>query len=189
MTAGVRVRVMVWLPTFLTGFGSGAAHIEDHLYVADAVEALSKHLAGPGDPLGIVALDSVAMAADAGLGAIEGRAFVKSLERELEDCAAPSRSDRTYFGTLAVVGRIVPEPRRSLIATMHRREDPVITNSDLIGWASFDRWAQLPQISTLTLASPPSIASTLIPRSLPEQWHPPPTADTTCSARNWPTTL
>lgn len=88
----------------------------------------------------------VAMAADAGLDPTEGRAFVKSLERELEDCAAPSRSDRTYFGTLAVIGRIVPEPRRSLIATMHRREDPVITNSDLIGWASFDRWAQLPQI-------------------------------------------
>lgn len=88
----------------------------------------------------------VAMAADAGLDAREGRAFAKSMERELEDSAAPSRSDRTYLGTLAVIGRTVPEPRRRLIAAMHRREDPVVTNSDLIGWANFDRWAQLTEI-------------------------------------------
>ncbi|MGI4945212.1 MAG: alpha/beta fold hydrolase [Janthinobacterium lividum] len=88
----------------------------------------------------------VAMAADAGLDPSEGRAFARSMERELEDCAAASRSDRTYLGTLAVIGHAVPEPRRRLIATMHRREDPVVTNSDLIGWACFDRWKQLPQI-------------------------------------------
>ena len=88
----------------------------------------------------------IAMAADAGLDAREGRTFAKSMERELEDSAAASRSDRTYLGTLAVIGRAVPEPRRRLIATMHRREDPVVTNSDLIGWASFDCWAQLPHI-------------------------------------------
>ncbi len=88
----------------------------------------------------------VAMAADAGLEPAAGRAFARSMERELEDSAAPSRSDRTYFGTLAVIGRTVPAARRQLIATMHRREDPVITNSDLIGWANFDRWAALPGI-------------------------------------------
>lgn len=89
----------------------------------------------------------VAMAADAGLDKREGAAFARSMERELEDSAAPSRSDRTYLGTLAVVGRTVPAARRELIATMHRREDPAITHSDLIGWASFDRWAALPAIA------------------------------------------
>ena len=89
----------------------------------------------------------VAMAADAGLDRREGAAFARSMERELEDSAAPSRSDRTYLGTLAVVGRRVPAARRELIATMHRREDPAITHSDLIGWANFDRWAALPAIA------------------------------------------
>jgi len=88
----------------------------------------------------------VAMAADAGMAAAAGRAFARKLERELEDSAAPSRSDRTFLGTLAVVGRSVPEPRRQRIAEMHRREDPVITTNDLIGWALFDRWAQLASI-------------------------------------------
>lgn len=88
----------------------------------------------------------VAMAADGGLPAAEGRAFARSMERELEDSAAPSRSDRTYLGTLAVLGRTIAESRRQLIATTHRREDPAITNSDLIGWASFDRWDALSSI-------------------------------------------
>ena len=88
----------------------------------------------------------VAMAADAGMDARSAAAFAKSMERELEDSAAPSRSDRTFLGTLAVLGRTVPDARRAAIATMHRREDPAITNSDLIGWANFDCWAALPGI-------------------------------------------
>ncbi|MBC3191025.1 alpha/beta hydrolase [Pseudonocardia sp. C8] len=63
---------------------------------------------------------------------------VRGLERELSDTAAPSRSDRTYFGTLAVVGSGVPAARAELIARMHRREDPEISTSDLIGWATHD---------------------------------------------------
>jgi pimeloyl-ACP methyl ester carboxylesterase len=89
----------------------------------------------------------VAMAADAGMDKTAGRAFARGLERELEDSAAPSRSDRTYFGTLAVVGQSVPRERQRLIAEMHRREDPIISNSDLIGWALFDRWSSLASIA------------------------------------------
>ncbi len=89
----------------------------------------------------------VAMAADAGLDKRAGAAFARSMERELEDSAAPSRSDRTYLGTLAVLGRVVPAARQEMIATMHRREDPAVTHSDLIGWANFDRWADLATIA------------------------------------------
>jgi pimeloyl-ACP methyl ester carboxylesterase len=89
----------------------------------------------------------VAMAADSGMPAHAGAAMARGLERELEDSAAPSRSDRTYLGTLAVVGRKVPARRAELIAAMHRREDPVISTSDLIGWARFDRAGDLPGIA------------------------------------------
>lgn len=88
----------------------------------------------------------VAMAADAGLDPAAGRAMARGLERELEDSAAPSRTDRTYYGTLAVVGRAVPAERRRLIADMHRRENPGVSTSDLIGWASHDVWAGLPSV-------------------------------------------
>lgn len=84
----------------------------------------------------------VAMAADARNTAVS----IRGLERELEDAAAPSRTDRTYFGTLAVVGRSVPPERAQLIATMHRREDPVVSTSDLLGWAAHDLRAVLPSI-------------------------------------------
>lgn len=84
----------------------------------------------------------VAMAADAR----NTRLSVRGLERELEDAAAPSRSDRTYLGTLAVVGRSVPTERAELIATMHCREDPMVSTSDLIGWATHDLRGALPQI-------------------------------------------
>lgn len=77
---------------------------------------------------------AVAMAADA----VSSRLSVKALRRELEDAAAPSRSDRTYLGTLAVVGSSVPADRARLIASMHRREDPLVTTSDLIGWCTHD---------------------------------------------------
>lgn len=77
---------------------------------------------------------AIAMAADAG----PGRVSVSGLRRELEDVAGPSRSERTYLGTLASVGDTVPADRAELIATMHRREDPVISSSDLIGWGGHD---------------------------------------------------
>ncbi|KQZ68963.1 MULTISPECIES: alpha/beta fold hydrolase [unclassified Nocardioides] len=66
------------------------------------------------------------------------RLSVGGLERELIDSAAPSRADRTYFGTKAVVGGTVPEATVEMIARMHRREDPVVSNSDLIGWTTQD---------------------------------------------------
>lgn len=86
---------------------------------------------------------AVAMAASADPG-IGNR---KALLRELEDVAAPSRADRTTLGTRAVVGAAVSPELRELIATMHRREDPVISNSDLLGWTSHDVTAQLGRIS------------------------------------------
>ena len=66
------------------------------------------------------------------------RLTVPGLERELIDSAAPSRTDRTYFGTKAVVGRRVPAETAELIAVMHRREDPAVSSSDLIGWITHD---------------------------------------------------
>ncbi|WFG42315.1 alpha/beta fold hydrolase [Pseudonocardia alni] len=75
---------------------------------------------------------------------------VRGLERELVDSAAPSRSDRTYLGTLAVVGRRVAAERAELIARMHRREDPEISTSDLIGWATHDVRATLDGVACPT---------------------------------------
>ena len=86
----------------------------------------------------------VAMAADAWTG---GRPSVRGLRRELVDVAAPSRSDRTELGTHAVLGRSVEPGPADLIATMHRREDPVVSNSDLIGWASHDLRERLGEIT------------------------------------------
>lgn len=86
----------------------------------------------------------VAMAADAGPGRRPG---VAALRRELSDVAAPSRTDRTHLGTLAVVGSSVPAARAELIATMHRREDPAVSTSDLIGWATHDLRDALAAIS------------------------------------------
>lgn len=80
---------------------------------------------------------AVAMAAH-GQHDSQPRLSVHGLERELVDSAAPSRADRTYFGTKAVVGAKVPPEAVELIALMHRREDPVISNSDLIGWTTHD---------------------------------------------------
>ncbi|MFE7421990.1 alpha/beta fold hydrolase [Rhodococcus sp. NPDC057529] len=77
---------------------------------------------------------AIVMAAEAGLG----RVNVNGLRRELEDVAGPSRAERTYLGTLASVGHAVPEPKARIIATMHKREDPEISSSDLIGWGTHD---------------------------------------------------
>lgn len=86
----------------------------------------------------------VAMAADAWTG---GRPSARGLRRELSDVAAPSRADRTYLGTLAVVGRSVPKEKAELIATMHRREDPAVSTSDLLGWTAHDVREQLAGIT------------------------------------------
>ncbi|MFG2586476.1 alpha/beta fold hydrolase [Streptomyces malaysiensis] len=91
---------------------------------------------------------AVAMAAHGGTDST--MLTVRGLERELVDSAAPSRSDRTYLGTLAVVGRRVPSERAELIARMHRREDPEISNSDLIGWATHDVLAKLDGVACPT---------------------------------------
>ena len=84
-----------------------------------------------GDHLGGI----IAMAAKAQPG---GFFSVAGLERGREDAASPSRADRTYYGTIAACGRNVPPERIALIAAMHRREDPEVTTSDLIGWFSHD---------------------------------------------------
>jgi pimeloyl-ACP methyl ester carboxylesterase len=76
----------------------------------------------------------VAMAADAR----NRRLSVGGLERSFEDAASPSRSDRTYYGTLACVGRTVPAARAEGIAAMHRREDPVVSTADLLAWTTHD---------------------------------------------------
>ncbi|SMY10776.1 alpha/beta fold hydrolase [Brevibacterium jeotgali] len=85
----------------------------------------------------------VAMAANADRGHVN----VKAMRRELNDISTPSRSDRTYWGTRAVVGGAVPEARREIIARMHRREDPDISHSDLIGWGTHDIIDRLPEIT------------------------------------------
>jgi pimeloyl-ACP methyl ester carboxylesterase len=88
---------------------------------------------------------AVAMAAHGGTDT-DPMLSVRGLERELVDAAAPSRSDRTYYGTLAVVGTSVPPQRAELIARMHRREEPEISTSDLIGWVTHDVRSGLPGV-------------------------------------------
>jgi pimeloyl-ACP methyl ester carboxylesterase len=85
----------------------------------------------------------VAMAADAR----NRRLSAGGLERGLEDAASPSRADRTYLGTLACVGRDVPAGRAQAIAAMHRREDPVVSTLDLIGWTEHDLRPRLTRIA------------------------------------------
>lgn len=84
----------------------------------------------------------VAMAADAR----NTRLSARGLRRGLEDAAAPSRADRTYLGTLACVGASVPAERAEAIAAMHRREDPIVSTMDLIGWAEHDLSTRLARI-------------------------------------------
>lgn len=76
----------------------------------------------------------IAMAADA----VNDGQNERSLRRNLQDSVSPSRTDRTYFGTLAAVGRSVDDERRVRIAERHRREDPQVALSDLIAWARHD---------------------------------------------------
>ena len=90
---------------------------------------------------------AIAMAA----GARPGNVSIRGLTRELNDISTPSRGDRTYWGTRAVVGSAVDEERRSLIARMHCREDPIVSNSDLIGWGKHDVSAGLPTVTCPTI--------------------------------------
>ncbi|WP_034721745.1 alpha/beta fold hydrolase [Intrasporangium chromatireducens] len=75
-----------------------------------------------------------------------GKVKLHALRRELEDSAAPARTDRTFIGTQAVVGRAVDADRRDLIARMHCREDPEVSGSDLIGWGTHDVRELLPTV-------------------------------------------
>jgi len=77
---------------------------------------------------------AVALEADTAPGHVN----VRGLRRELDDIASPSRADRTYLGTLASVGGCVTDEVARRIATMHKREDPEISSSDLIGWGTHD---------------------------------------------------
>jgi pimeloyl-ACP methyl ester carboxylesterase len=84
----------------------------------------------------------VAMAADARNSLLS----VRTLELSLEDAASPSRSDRTYYGTLACVGASVEPKRAAVIAARHRREDPLVSTADLIAWAEHDLRGELDRI-------------------------------------------
>jgi pimeloyl-ACP methyl ester carboxylesterase len=89
----------------------------------------------------------IAMAAE---GVPGGAAGAAALERGIEDASSPSRSDRTYYGTLAVCGQSIPAERSELIAVMHRREDPIVTTCDLIGWFTHDLRGRLERIACPT---------------------------------------
>jgi pimeloyl-ACP methyl ester carboxylesterase len=77
---------------------------------------------------------TVAMAADARNRMLS----VGALRRGTEASTSPSVPDRTYLGTLASCGATVGRDRAERIAVMHRREDPAVSNSDLVGWAMHD---------------------------------------------------
>lgn len=71
---------------------------------------------------------------------------LRGLERGIEDSASPSRGDRTFLGTIASCGRRVPVERARQIAALHRREDPVVSSSDLIAWTRHDLSGRLEAI-------------------------------------------
>ncbi len=66
---------------------------------------------------------------------------VSGLFRSMEDAASPSRADRTYLGTMAAMGPKTSDSVRVESSWLHRKEDPIITNHDLIAAA---RWAPPP---------------------------------------------
>jgi pimeloyl-ACP methyl ester carboxylesterase len=86
---------------------------------------------------------TVAMAADARNRLLS----VAGLRRGLEASTNPSVADRTYLGTLASCGATVSAERAAHIAVMHRREDPVVSNSDLVGWSTHDLTDRLADIA------------------------------------------
>jgi pimeloyl-ACP methyl ester carboxylesterase len=86
---------------------------------------------------------TVAMAADARNPLLS----VGALRRGMEASTSPSVPDRTYLGTLASCGASVDRARAEHVATMHRREDPVVSNADLVGWSTHDLRDRLPDIT------------------------------------------
>lgn len=93
----------------------------------------------PGELAGVVT-----MAADA--HNTDGQSDA-GLLRAMEDAVSPSRSDRTYYGTLLACGASVDAARREVIAEMHRREDPQVSTSDLIAWNRHDLRDRLTDIT------------------------------------------
>ncbi|HUZ40606.1 MAG TPA: alpha/beta hydrolase [Acidimicrobiales bacterium] len=85
----------------------------------------------------------VAMEADSYNGSLS----VSGLRRSMSDSASPSQGDRTYFGALASCGTSVPARVAEQIAVMHRREDSVVTSSDLIGWTTHDLRSDLHKVA------------------------------------------
>jgi pimeloyl-ACP methyl ester carboxylesterase len=86
---------------------------------------------------------AIVMETDAHNGALS----VAGLRRSMNESASPSQGERTFYGTLASIGTAVPKERADYIATMHRREDSVITSSDLIGWTTHDVTGALSDIA------------------------------------------
>ncbi len=85
----------------------------------------------------------VAMEADSYNGSLS----VSGLRRSMSDAASPSQGDRTYFGALASCGVSVSSQVAERIAVMHRREDSVVTSSDLIGWTTHDLRGDLHRVA------------------------------------------
>lgn len=85
---------------------------------------------------------AVAMEADSHNGTLS----VPALRRAMNDAASPSQGERTYYGTLASLGRAVDPERAERIAVTHRREDSLVTSSDLIGWTTHDVRAGLADV-------------------------------------------
>lgn len=96
--------------------------------------------------LAVRAGDRIIAAIAMSAGSRPGHVSLRGLTRELVDISTPSRGDRTYWGTRAVVGSAIDEERRELIARMHCREDPIVSNSDLIGWGRHDVSEGLPGV-------------------------------------------
>lgn len=79
--------------------------------------------------------------------AYSGMLSVSGLRRSMSDAASPSQGDRTYFGTLASCGSSISSEKCEEIAMMHRREDNLITSSDLIGWTTHDLRDELHRVA------------------------------------------
>lgn len=92
---------------------------------------------------GVALSGVVAMEANA----YSGQLSVSGLRRSLSDEASPSQGDRTYFGTLASLGQSIGPDRAQRIALMHRREDTLVTSSDLIGWTTHDLRGVLAEVA------------------------------------------
>ncbi|MQA94362.1 MAG: alpha/beta fold hydrolase [Streptosporangiales bacterium] len=99
--------------------------------------ALDFAVHGDGRVLGVVAC---------GAEAYNRKQSASGLRRAREGSASPSAAERTYYGTLASVGSSVPADRAELIAARHRREDPLVTATDLGAWAVHDLRGRLGKV-------------------------------------------